>query len=212
MPGKNTQYRGPEIMIQLLRTTNIPWQVRSMRNGYLISNAQYRERYRPADADWRMLYAPVEADVRFSHVGERGLRNLHSQSSRKTSGAYEAPHSKYVSMTSSMTETGWGEGLNPSFTFRFNIWRSDVWKGSHDLTRDPALYLWLVANLFSLPLQERWKTMIEQTPADWDRGSEFEWLALGGTKIYNVQETTDGVHWADSQPTAQDIDFWWEAI
>lgn len=42
------------------------------------------------------------------------------------------------------------------------------------------------------PLQQRIAILSEQTPPDWDRGGEFEWLALGGTKIYNIQESTDG--------------------
>jgi len=31
----------------------------------------------------------------------------------------------------------------------------------------------------------------EPDSPDWDRGMEFEWLALGGTKIYHVEESED---------------------
>ncbi|GAB6176750.1 hypothetical protein JCM16814_16410 [Desulfobaculum senezii] len=212
MPWKNVAYRGPDIMINLMRATNVPWQQRSIRNGRLISNAQYRERYRPSDLTWLMLFAPLEADTKFGHLGERELRNLHSQSSRRTSGAIETPYSKYVSMTSSSADTGWGEGFNPTIIFKFDIWRSDVWKGKHDLSRDPALVLWLVANIMTKPLQQRIAILSEQTPPDWDRGVEFEWLALGGTKIYNVQESTDGQTWTPSVASNPNADFWWETL
>lgn len=59
MPGKNRDYRGPDIMIKLMRATSHPWQQKSMRNGYLISNAQHRERYKSDN-----LFAPLEPTLR----------------------------------------------------------------------------------------------------------------------------------------------------
>ena len=212
MAWKNSMYRGPDVMIELMRATNVPWQQKSIRNGYLISNAQYRERFKPSDNNWLALYAPLEAAAKFGHLSERDLRNLHSQSSRKTSGAIETPHSKYVSMTSSRADTGWGEGSNPTIVFKFNIWRSDVWKGKHDLARDPLLQLWLAANILTRPPVQRDAILSEQTPADWDRGVEFEWLALGGTKIYNVKESRNNQTWTASVATNNQIDFWWESL
>lgn len=205
MAWKNSQYHGPDIMIRLMRATNIPWQQTSMRNGYLISNAQYRERR-------GHVFAPLEADTEFGHLSERELRNLHSQSSRRTRGAFNAPHSKYVSLTNSSADTSWGEGRNPTIIFRFDIWRSDVWKGNHDLTRDPALHMWLMANILAKPPAVRTAILSTQTPADWDRGMEFEWLALGGTKIYNVEESSDGTHWNPAASASRGLDFWWEAL
>lgn len=202
-------------MISLMRSTNLPWQQTSMRNHLLISNAQYRERFQPSHSkgNFLLLFSPVEADTKFGHLSERELRNIHSQSSRKTFQPYEAPNSKYVSMTSSNADTSWGEGSNPTIVFKFNIWRSDVWKGKHDLARgDIFLRAWMFANLYSKPPAMRWQIMSEQTPPDWDRGAEFEWLALGGTKIYNVQESLDGKSWKDSTPTNASVDFWWESL
>jgi len=225
MAWKNTQYRGPDIMTKLMRTTNIPWQQKSIRNEYLISNAQHRERFKPSSVRWTSLFETMETDeekpafgevpagkIFFGDLGERELRNLHSQSSSKKSGALEAPNSKYVSMTSSMGDTNCGEGANRSIIFRFDIWRSDVWKGKHEISRDPQLVAWLAENIYSKPLAMQAQILQNQTPPDWDRGMEFEWLALGGTKIYHVEESEDGRVWANSVPTKTDIDFWWEAL
>ncbi len=218
MPWKNSAYKGPDIMVTLMRATNVPWQQRSIRNGYLISNAQYKEQFKPSDRSWLSLYAPVEADTRrfitrpiSTGDYERTLRNLHSDSSSKVGHPYEAPNSKYVSMTSSAADTSWGQGTNPTLIFRFEIWRSDVWKGKHDLTRDPFLYLWLAANILTRPSHQQAELLSSQTPPDWDKGAEFEWLALGGTRVYNVHESSDGARWTASVGKA-DIDFWWEAV
>lgn len=216
MPWKNIQYHGQDVLIKLMRTTNMPWQIKSIRNGYLISNAQYRERYQPAmlSNNSSKLFAPLDTDTSpiFSGCTERELRNLHSQCSRKSSNPIQTPYSKYVSMTSSMQDTSWGEGAITSIIFKFDIWRSDVWKGKHELTRDPMLLQWLISSLLSLPVTQRLAILSEQTPPDWDRGTEFEWLALGGTKIYRVLESTDGTNWQEPPPTGTGIDFWWESL
>lgn len=222
MPMRNRTYRGPEVMIKLMRASNYPWQIKSMRNGLLISNAQYTERYRPAGVGnnaFLNLHAPVKAETKgFITVPtqiadyDRELRNLHSKSSRENHNEYESPNSIYVSMTSSKADTSWGEGANPTIVFRFDIWRSDVWKGNHEIQRDPELQSWLADARSRIPKDQVLEFLCSQTPADWDRGAEFEWLALGGTKVYNVEESRDGVAWAPSVATRADIDFWWEAL
>jgi hypothetical protein len=195
-----------------MRATNIPWQQNSMRNGYLISNGQYRERFKPSGTDWRRLFDPLTADTRFGGLGERELRNLHSRASRQTTGAFEAPNSKYVSMTSSNADTSWGEGSNITIVFKFDIWRSDVWKGKHNWTRDPDLNFWRAAHIDNQPPAQQTAMLLEQTPPDWDRGAEFEWLALGGTKIHNVRESVNGKTWKRSESTGTDVVFWWESL
>ncbi|HET7230771.1 MAG TPA: hypothetical protein VFJ16_12255 [Longimicrobium sp.] len=221
MAWKNKSYHGPDIMIKLMRATNVPWQCRSMRNGWLVSNGQYREQYQPSTnrQQWLLLHQPLKADTRAfitqpRDIGdyERELRNLHSQSSSAITNPVEAPHSKYVSMTSSAADANWGMGMNPTVVFRFDIWRSDVWKGQHDLSRDPLLGAWLTATLLQMPEQARNEVLATIIPPDWDRGAEFEWLALGGTRIYNVEESNDGVHWVPSVAGTPDTDVWYEAI
>jgi hypothetical protein len=232
MPGRNTMYRGPEIQIELMRATNKTWQQKSMRNGYLISNAQQRERFEQSIKDANkingspasdksaffvptLLFGPLDVsdNSKFKHLSEAELRSLHSQSSIKQSNDnLDTPNSKYCSMTSSTADTSWGEGSNPSIIFKFNVWRSDVWKGNHDLNRDPRLQRWLQVTLATVPLDQRLEILRTQTPPDWDRGAEFEWVALGGTRIYNVRESRDGQAWVPSQPTNNNIDFWWEAL
>lgn len=221
MAWKNKSYHGPDIMIKLMRATNVPWQIRSMRNGWLVSNGQYREQYQSSEraGNWLHLHTPLKADTRRfitqpRQIGdyERELRNLHSQSSTAITVPVEAPHSKYVSMTSSAADTSWGQGMNPTIVFRFDIWRSDVWKGTHDLSRNLPLAAWLTATLLQMPEQARNEVLATTTPPDWDRGAEFEWLALGGTRIYNVQESRDGAHWTPSVPGTPDADTWWESI
>ncbi|MEP6790370.1 MAG: hypothetical protein ABI907_03300 [Ramlibacter sp.] len=220
MAWKNRDYRGPDIMIWLMRTTNIPWQMRSMRNGMLISKAQYNEKY-PGNkvAALRQLFEPtvrgVAQDPRVPgtayQMSDRALRNLHSGTSDPVNReGIRNTYSNYVSMTSSWADTNWGQGP-PSRKFRFQIWRSDCWKGSHDLTRDPALLITLVAQVLSMPPAQRAQYARDRTPADWDRGAEFEWIALGGTRIYNVHEYQHGA-WVASVPTNPDIDFWWDAL
>lgn len=222
MPGRNSSYNGPEIMVRLMRTTDIPWQQRSIRNGVLISHAQYRERYQPAGRGttaFEDLHAPVKAETRqfltqptYIADYDRELRNLHSQNSGENHQGYESPNSIYVSMTSSMADTSWGLNTTPPVIFRFNIWRSDVWKGKHDLKRDPLLQAWLSYHILKLPQDKVGEFLDSQTPDDWDRGAEFEWLAEGGTKIYDVEESNDGTNWHASVPTNNDVDFWWEAL
>jgi len=209
MAWKNKTYRGPDIMIELMRATNVPWQRRSMCNGYLISNGMYKERFKGGKTPLESMSTPLTADTEYGHKSERELRNLHSGSSSRTA---DTPDSKYVSMTSSKADTSWGQGSNPTYIYKFDIWRSDVWKGKHDLSRDPALQLWLTANILCLPPVQRDSVLSEQTPSDWDRGAEFEWLALGGTKIYNVKQSPDGVAWTPVVPTTANIDFWWESL
>lgn len=221
MAWKNPSYHGPDIMIKLMRATNVPWQIRSMRNGWLVSNAQYREQFKPAEdnGQWLRLHTLLKADTRqFIKTPrdisdyERELRNLHSQSSTAITNPIEAPHSKYVSMTSSAADTSWGQGMNPTVVFRFDIWRSDVWKGTHDLSRNPQLEAWLTATLQQMPPQASQEILATRTPPDWDRGAEFEWLALGGTRIYNVNESNNAVNFAPSVPGNPEADSWWEAI
>lgn len=214
MAWNNTAYHGPDIMIKLMRATDIPWQQESMRNGYLISNGQYKSDIKEQHG---MLHPFKQLDsniVRpFSDLSERELRNLHSSSSSKTSNSeLQTPNSKYISMTSSVADTSWGQGSNPSIVFRFDIWRSDIWKGKHDIPRNQELLLWLNLNISNKPPEQQKAIISEQTPPDWDKGMEFEWLALGGTKIYNVEETLDKKTWTKSTATNSDIVFWWESI
>lgn len=210
MAWKNTSYRGPDIMIQLMRATNIPWQISSIENGYLISNFDQRERLAQPLIEKEGIFSIPH--TKFSNVDEREMRNLHSQCSRKSSSPVETPNSKYVSMTSSRNDIGWGEGSNQTWVYLFDIWRSDVWKGKHEISRDKNLESWYKSNLEQLPSDKVVLVMAEQTPPDWDRGLEFEWLALGGTKIYNVKKSLDGKKWTSVDAPKEEIMFWWDAL
>jgi hypothetical protein len=223
MPGRNTTYRGPEIMVKLMRATNLPWQLKSMRRGILISKAQYRERYQSAAHSSMpiviLLGQPFTADSQtFKLDGvrvdndERTLRNIHSATSdRMSSDQIESPYSKYCSMTSALGDTSWGQGSQPSTIFRFDIWRSDVWKGKHEIERDPELQRWLADAKSRIPTDKLLEFLLSQTAPDWDRGAEFEWLALGGTRIYNIETSPDGLAW-QTLGTPDPVDFWWEAL
>ncbi len=221
MAWKNTSYRGPDIMISLMRGTNLHWQVNSMRNGVLISKYQYREKY-PGDrvSTLKKLFEQPQRGIRmdprvpgtFFELSDREQRNLHSERSDPThDDTTDAPASKYCSLTSRFADTNWGQGAPPTIRFRFDIWRSDVWKGRHDLTRDPALFAQVMLRILVMPEAQRRQVLAEETPPDWDRGLEFEWLALGGTKIYNVHEWNNGA-WVPSRATNPGWDFWWETL
>ena len=192
-----------------------------MRNGVLISKYQYREKY-PGNrvAELRTLFEQPKRGIRTDprrpgtayELSDRDQRNLHSGTSDPVNdGTTTAPPSKYCSLTSSFALTDWGQGMAPTVRFRFDIWRSDVWKGKHELHRDPAILNQVMIPILLMPEAQRQQVLAEQTPPDWDRGVEFEWLALGGTKIYNVHEWQVD-RWVPSAALNPGWDFWWEAL
>lgn len=194
--NRNPNYRGPEIMIRLYRGTDYPWECRAIRAGRLKSKAMrneldreriglgttYEDPTRELEGHGIPTYLLLSRyQGRFSGITEREARNLHSCSSGRCSiPGEETPNSRYVSLTINGTEAArWAN----AHLFRFDIWRSDVWKGNYQtpgqITIDPVL-----AILMGL-------SYVERTPPDWDRGSEYEWLAEGGTRIYNVEESAN---------------------
>ncbi|ACK70170.1 hypothetical protein PCC7424_1735 [Gloeothece citriformis PCC 7424] len=136
--GRNVLYRGPEIMIKLYRGSDYTWEMRAMQTGRLISKGLREFKGK----------APLEmvAHTMDTHSGEfapldpRELRNRHAKSSSKSTG--EKPHtptSNYVSLTDDPERAiEWA-----TIIYRFDIWRSDVWKGGVDYDRGGPEREWL---------------------------------------------------------------------
>jgi len=165
--GRNPMYRGPEIMVKMYRGTDYSWEKRAMETGRLMSKGLRDFR---GKAPLEMASHTMDTNTgKFGVLSPRELRNLHSIASMHTSDTEGdvTPTSNYVSLTDDPSRvTEWGSRI-----YRFDMWRSDLWKGG----------------------------------VDWDRGGlEAEWLAEGGTRIYNVEVSIDkGRSW---QTVPQQLD------